>query len=400
MDDAQLRHQHLYNQVNVSGGFAVLGNQYNLTQTVDGNLEQQQWQRLLDSLWYAEMNQRLNDIADNAYDTFEWVFNDLSDDSHPGSEILTEWLTQENGVLLVQGKAGSGKSTFSKFVFQHDETRGRLQTWAAGRPLATLFHSFWRVGAQLQQNFKGFLATLLMQVLEQTLDCTRITAIVSKYKLKKSLNDWSIKELRKLLLQVLNEFPGCVSIFVDGFDEFDQQDDIDKLHDFLIDLQTNTIHYKLYVSTRPIPSIVSRFEDATTLQLPELTKSDIEEYVKRTLEAKLRPKPFDEEKNWQISTITQEMCAKADGVFLWVHYVLHNICGGIRIGDDLSALLKRIRQLPSAIQDLYRQMWNLQNTDNAIHGEEAAMIFGSASIFRYLYSSLQCQWTLPWVTII
>ena len=94
MDDAQLRHQHLYNQVNVSGGFAVLGNQYNLTQTVDGNLEQQQWQRLLDSLWYAEMNQRLNDIADNAYDTFEWVFNDLSDDSHPGSEILTEWLTQ------------------------------------------------------------------------------------------------------------------------------------------------------------------------------------------------------------------------------------------------------------------------------------------------------------------
>lgn len=276
-----------------------------------------------------------------------------------------------------------------KFVFEHRTTKALLQQWAGPLPVMLLFHSFWLIGTKTQHNFKGFLASLSHQIISKRHDLISICRTILKQDFKHTLNDWNENGLKKLLLALCKSAPFALCIFIDGLDEFDHDDDFDKLHKLITEIQQLGTCCKLCLSTRPLSYILDYFEDDPSIRLQDLTKDDISNYVHETLQSKARSIPKGQDKDYCLECIKETICQKADGVFLWVHYVLRNVCGGLRIGDDLRALQQRISLLPAAIENLYRHMWNSQNADNVIHAKEASAIFSFGRHFPMPLFQLQ-----------
>lgn len=80
---------------------------------------------------------------------------------------LQSWLETSDDIFWVQGKAGSGKSTFMKFLFEHQQTQVYLRRWAAGDVIAAAFF-FWRAGSsELEKSYLGLLRGLLYQILQE-----------------------------------------------------------------------------------------------------------------------------------------------------------------------------------------------------------------------------------------
>ncbi|PHH80906.1 hypothetical protein CDD80_5826 [Ophiocordyceps camponoti-rufipedis] len=104
--------------------------------------ETQARDRLLESVRYATMNDRWNQIKDSHEDTFEWIFPKQQDEESSEMEIdrnesaakvawydFEEWLrSDDRQPYWISGKAGSGKSTLIKFLVEHPRTRSALDS--------------------------------------------------------------------------------------------------------------------------------------------------------------------------------------------------------------------------------------------------------------------------------
>jgi ATPase subunit of ABC transporter with duplicated ATPase domains len=76
--------------------------------------------------------------------TFEWIFEDTGT-KKPTSFV--DWLTNQDGIYWIMGKAGSGKSTLMKFLASHRRTRKELLRWTgADNILVMASFFFWSAG--------------------------------------------------------------------------------------------------------------------------------------------------------------------------------------------------------------------------------------------------------------
>lgn len=100
----------------------------------------------LSSLKFPSIRSRQEQITEAHAKTFEWIFEDPQEHTRPvresenKSEFLRkhqnvqawsdfkDWLKDEDGsVYWISGKAGSGKSTLMKYLYDNNRTRGLLQ---------------------------------------------------------------------------------------------------------------------------------------------------------------------------------------------------------------------------------------------------------------------------------
>lgn len=355
------------------------------------------------------MNARLNEIRPAAFRTLEWIF-EPEPESEPESEpepelqperdpidfalaraeserrkkvsVLHEWFASEGAIFFVEGKAGSGKSTFLKFLYQHQHTQSSLQKWSNGDLVTLVFHSFWLLGTKDQNSLKGFLASLLQQIFSKRSFLLENCDYKGLYDTKSHLSDWSVAELSDLIYYCLDNISEPLCLFLDGIDEFDQDDDIDRFLDFVGRLPSATARLKICLSSRPLLHIVDRFKATPGLRLQDLNGMDIQIYVRETLTEKLGLSASNHIGQDDIQKLVWEVRDKADGVFIWVYFALENVCRGIRIKDDLDDLFERIRKLPSKIGELYSHMWHAQNLDNEIHASESWKLFTAFSLSR------------------
>lgn len=167
--------------------------------------------------------------------------------AEPGPGFV-EWLQTPGGVFWIQGKAGSGKSTLMKYLFNEGRTLSYLANrQIRGAPLKSSKPSearslgetrnlcvagcfFSAKGSTLKRSLMGLLMSILSQVLG------KFPALISiafpglwKEMLdpsntwKKTLS-WSISDLRSALRKVAHNHDaqarGDVCLFIDGFDEY------------------------------------------------------------------------------------------------------------------------------------------------------------------------------------
>lgn len=125
-------------------------------------------QIILDSLWFRFVTTR-EDIIDPAFrKTYEWAFSEHPQSNNRKHSGLRRWLRAGQGCYWVNGKAGSGKSTFMKFVSSHTLLDEQLRTWSHGSPLLRASFFFWRAGQDsLQRSQDGLLRSLLFQMLNR-----------------------------------------------------------------------------------------------------------------------------------------------------------------------------------------------------------------------------------------
>jgi ATPase subunit of ABC transporter with duplicated ATPase domains len=101
----------------------------NVSQSVEIKLRRAVHSEICQSLQYLEMTHRYEDVLEAYPETFEWAFHDPTEEQLLWSN-LAYWLKQGDGIYWVNGKAGSGKSTFMKHLYDDTRTRRYLITWA------------------------------------------------------------------------------------------------------------------------------------------------------------------------------------------------------------------------------------------------------------------------------
>ncbi|KAI6843343.1 hypothetical protein KC332_g3577 [Hortaea werneckii] len=306
---------------------------------------------VLRNLTFPEMAARYKGIPQAYKTTYSWIFED--------NGIFQRWLTMSDKTFWIGGKAGSGKSTFMKFLANHPTTKSGLQQWSEGRRLVIADHYMWNPGAPMQKSKEGLLRNLLFQILRQCPDLIE-TAFPSRSSFSDFVNrhadSWTESELAGALDLVLNHQAQITSFcfFLDGLDEY--SDPTLELIRYLESLSTRP-HVKLCVSSRPWNEFHQAYGQIADhhLTLQHLTRTDIKNYIVGELindPLFINLAPGAE----YTDSITKKILNRAQGVFLWVRLVVRDLRQALAEGDDTKQLDLRLEALPSDLESYFGRM--------------------------------------------
>jgi hypothetical protein len=335
---------------------------------------------VLASLRFLTMTTRYEEVVDAYPETFKWIFSQTEKQRWSS---FGEWLREGEGVYWISGKAGSGKSTLMRHIYNSPLTMELLAPWAGEIPLCVSAFFFWRSGTPEQRSQTGLLRALLFDVLSQ--QPKLISQILpwhwaKGYSGSVSYSDkpidysWSLPTLMKAFAALVQQttIPLRVCLFIDGLDEFDQ---VGCSHETIATLLrdiTNSGDIKVCLSSRPLVAISNVLEGSPSLRLQDLTRDDINYFVTDKLHKNARFEILASEETSPASNLVSEIIEKADGVFLWVSIVVKSLLEGLQYRDSISDLQKRLRLLPSDLEALYRYMFE---QIDPVYKESAAEIF-------------------------
>ncbi|KAF4535006.1 uncharacterized protein LTHEOB_2981 [Lasiodiplodia theobromae] len=326
--------------------------------------------RILQSLRYNIMYDRFEDVVEAYESTFQWVLNDPD-------LGFSDWLKSPSArTFWITGKPGSGKSTLMKYIHQHPKTRESLREWAGSDRLVIVNHFFWVSGDPLQRRQIGLLRSLLFQILRE---CPHLVARVCESRWNKDKltwdEPWNLRALSLCFQRLANEetLDAKICLFIDGLDEYDGD------HRELIRLLRNLITssesqpFKLCVSSRPWNVFEAEYgglEDK--LNVHELTSEDILLYVYRNLrEDQYLNEMFTAEDD-QCLDIIYMITKKAQGVFLWVYYVVRLLLQTAVDYPTMSDLIKMVDGYPDELDQLFERI--LAGIPKVYHRDTAQMI--------------------------
>ena len=328
-------------------------------------------QNFLNSLWYPEIQRRQETVSKAHEKTFEWIYElDGFDPSNRRWDSVVQWLEQGEGIYWVSGKAGSGKSTLMKYIYDNDRTSYLLKTWSGAKDVFVPNYFFWSSGNKLEKSSEGLLRSLLYQMLQKFPNLTpSANESNSTQELKNEdhyqsqpIPAWTEHRLHLSLQHVMLQVQKTCSIciFIDGIDE--TSDDPDAA--IAVIKSMLSANGKILLSSRRDPPYINAFDSSAKLRLQDLTESDVRTYVWDNLQPFLgRDK---------MSGIVDRILYKAQGVFLWVRLVVKELIKGLQNEDSFVQLQARVDSMPSDIEALYAKM--LSKIEH-VYCPEAAFFF-------------------------
>jgi hypothetical protein len=319
---------------------------------------------VIQGLSYPSMTHRYEGITEAHPKTFEWALQISTDEQHPWSN-LPEWLKAGDGVYWVSGKAGSGKSTLMKLLFDKRETRQYLSKWAGDTPLCIASFFFWNSGTKEQKSHLGCLRALLFQVLRQYPELSSVVlpkqwaraytkAIRKESKVYE--DPWSVKELVSALNTLIYQetVPLKICFLVDGLDEFEGD-----YEEIAMLFSANCPNAKACLSSRPWVIFEDLWGNCPNLKLQDLNQRDIEKYVSDKTSQNMAFQGLATKEPETARALVEEIVGTAEGVFIWVVLVVNSLLRGIRNRDELSDLWDRLRLFPKELEPLYNRLLDL-----------------------------------------
>src|SRR5690348_6917526 len=93
----------------------------------------EQCQKILDSLYFSEMDDRRNQIKQAHEKTFEWILRHHETED-PAWDDFVKWLESDGGhpIYWIRGKPGSGKSTLVRHLDRQLTKHTRFGEWTKG----------------------------------------------------------------------------------------------------------------------------------------------------------------------------------------------------------------------------------------------------------------------------
>lgn len=316
------------------------------------------------TLKYSCLMDRHEDIPEAHKKTFGWIFQD--EGTSPWASF-NDWLLSGSGLYWINGKAGSGKSTLMRFIYDSTITQQRLRVWAEQPepvPSVTAGFFFWNSGTKDQRSKSGLLRSLLYEVLTKYPELIPVVLPgVWATQYSQALNpllkiEYDIRPLSKLTQAFRNlanqtTVPIKLCFFIDGLDEYDGSDeDVAKIFS---DLEGKP-NIKLCVSSRPSPVFEKLFANAPGLRLQDLTREDIKDYVNDILGQDELYIAQSQKEPVLAPILISEIVEKAQGVFLWVALVVRSLLQGLWGEDTIIELQERLTKLPRGLGALYKHM--------------------------------------------
>ncbi|KAL9108602.1 MAG: hypothetical protein Q9227_006688 [Pyrenula ochraceoflavens] len=332
--------------------------------------------KVLSSLHFEKIDDRENMIVDKLRTTLEWIFESPAEYLSQWSDFPT-WLQGPESLYWVSGKLGSGKSTLVKAISSDDRTKRLLQSWSGKQQLLQGRFFFWAHGTDLQKSMLGLLRSILHDLLRQAPELIRNVCPTrwQFYDLELAhFPAWSNADLQWAVRSVIRECRGraCVSLFIDGLDEFFGDDDQRfELLDMLKDISSLS-NVKICLSSRPWEIFREAFAQCPGLRLENLTRNDIMASIKKKLHENLKFRDLCQQSPKLSEQLVTEITERAKGVWLWVTLVVRELLKGLKNDDSMSILLQRLRQIPQELSILFQ--WMLQSIDR-IYLPEALKIF-------------------------
>lgn len=333
--------------------------------------------RLLQQLFYKGIYGRADSLTDASKGTFEWIMgmdnpsrHQLDDRKLDARTRFQDWMASEKtrNAFHISGKAGSGKSTFLKLVYEHAGTHKLLQRWSRDNKLLCAAFYFWDLGNTMQKSLQGFYRSILFEILRQSPEL--IPALFEDQ--WKALESISVPELLQTtdiirpadiqkaitkLMRLTNEDDGekyRICLFIDGLDEL-EGDCVDhcELAMQLQEWSTND-RVKICVSSRPHTEFLDVFSEQYRIHLHQLTTEDIAIFGRKMFES-MPPQHFQRVEDLYERLVSQ-VVFKSEGVFLWARLAVRSLILEVYRHASNDSLLDRVDGLQPGLISLYDGM--------------------------------------------
>ena len=351
---------------------------------------------ILDSLGFANMQNRQEEVAQAYHTTLEWIFEGPKEETKflPWTNFA-DWLLHGDGIYWVNGKAGSGKSTLMKYIYNDKRTSQLLSQWSGSKSILVATFFFWNSGTQDQRSQTGLLRSLLYQILHHRPELVHLMFPEEHAMLQDQTPNaiqkfphytWSLRRLQDSVRQLIDmqDLDFNICLFIDGLDEFEGNDDQND-RQYLIELfrsLASSPSVKVCLSSRPLLIFEESFRESPGLRLQDLTSGDIRRFVTDRLSNDPRMQQIAENEPLQRHDFEKEICNKAQGVFLWVKLVVRSLLDGVSNSDRIADLRARLEILPADLEDLYRHM--MANIDKVY-------MKGASQVFQLVRMASQVQ---------
>lgn len=321
-------------------------------------------QKIWDSLRFPQIEERRHQIHEAHNETYRWILSSMPDQCQQWDN-LTAWLsssTVTRRIYWIHGKPGSGKSTMMRFLDENIVTPDHMLPWTENRMVLSARFFFWNAGTKLQKSLTGLLRALLLQLLET--QPLLIPQVVNQRKWAAARTtenhpiDWTNADLQHTLYAYILSVQKFATVFLllDGLDELDGPDDArEELIGLLVNI-ASLENVKICLSSRPWNIFRDAFREFPQLKLEDLTQNDISTYVKAQLYSHVRFQ-YILRRDWlSAEELIFKIIQKAAGVFLWVRLVIRELLNGLRDGDGIRMLQKKLNGIPSDLNHYFRSM--------------------------------------------
>lgn len=321
-------------------------------------------QSILDSLHFPQIRERRDHILRAHNETYQWILEPKQGGTQRWDDFIS-WLrasSSESRIYWVHGKIGAGKTTLLRFLDDNLSLHKHMLPWAKEAAVVRASCFFWNAGNKLQKSTTGLLRTLLAQLFEQTPDLVPRVVQLRKWQTVRlagnHIIDWTDSELQ----DCLREYILCASksrkvfLLVDGLDEFEGTDEA---REDLIDLLVALAAYenvKMCLSSRPWNIFRDAFGSYPQLKLEDLTYTDISAYVREQLYGNKRFHKLMLYDTVATEGLVASLISKAAGVFLWVRLVLKQLLRGLRDGDGIGALSKKVKEISADLDEYFMRL--------------------------------------------
>lgn len=255
--------------------------------------EEQFGEYVLGGLAFPTIKERYERVTKAHAKTIEWLFKDpLVKGRHWSS--FTEWLQSGDGIYWINGKAGSGKSTLMRYIYDHSTTTQLLSSWSGSKTLEVVSFFFWNSGTAEQKSQQGLIQGLLNELLSRHLDLISVVFPEEWKRLKnQDLSNQALTEFKPTLYGLKKAFEILLSrtdlktcLFIDGLDEYegDRDGSYADITYFFLELAARS-NVKICISSRPWPIFEEAFHSSPSLRVQDLTHDDIVLYINSKLNA-------------------------------------------------------------------------------------------------------------------
>ncbi|KAK8875012.1 small s protein [Apiospora arundinis] len=318
---------------------------------------------VLGQLGFYGMVDRYEDIAEAHKNTFRWIYEK--------KELqFVDWLRGGEGIYWISGKAGSGKSTLMKLLFDDKRTFEYLPSDTENTMVFPFFFHD-RGDNPLLKSQEGLFRAILHSILSRWPQLipialparwasTKDELLSSRAAHARSSRAWSVKELKSgfkaITMQQSLRLRLC--LLIDGLDEFSGQprDIVDTLAGLFPSTKDAYVAVQLCVSSRPGVVLEKAYGKHLHLRVQDLSSDDIKRYIMANFNQDAELKEISTRDPVTTNSIVKQIVLKAEGVFLWVALVIRTLSESVENGDNMENVERRLSSIPAGLVPLYKRM--------------------------------------------
>lgn len=258
---------------------------------------------------------------------------------------------EDDPILWIKGKAGSGKSTTMKFAFTHHHPE-------TNNCLAIAFF-FNKRGSLAQRSAKSMYHSLLLQVLKTTKNVPSEVPCLEQWKRDPNMT-WQTPALKELLEAVIPRLGRPVLCFIDALDECEVSEarEVEPFFRRLAQLCAKKwMVFRTCFSSRDHTDFSTQPQRSLLLEEQDGHKRDILTYIEHKL---------PDGQSEPARHIRQCIQYKASGVFLWAVLAIEALHKELTCGRA-HMLQQTLDEMPADLPGLYRHVLTRDGSSNLLH---------------------------------